>query len=725
MIINKNFQTMRIFKNSFVVLFSLIFFSGFSQSGIKNYGNTIKISSGATIKIFNGNFTNESSGKVDNDGNIILEGGNFYNNAANNVFINQNNTGNVVFYGTTTQNIGGTGNTSKFENLTVNNSATNALNLETDAEITNRLDFVDGIISTNQNKLIVSNTDSSAITGYDNTRFVNGHLRRYITTNTETYPFPIGNGLDTTNYYLAELVNNNLTGTSYIDATFGPLAHHNDADMNVSEASMTYSSVGTEGVWFLTPDAAVTGGTYDLRCYINNFSGLYDNRFTILSRTDSSLTAADWSTDPSGIGNPGINPAGGEGRLLSDGYALRQGYSHFTQFGIGKIECQSASLFPDTNICSGDSIVLYPGSFSSYNWSTGATDSAITVTTAGQYFVAVQNAAAGCGTSTDTINVGVTIIDFTTNSQDISCYGLNDGQISIIPTGGTPQYHYQWNPSNIDSSTVTNLGEGNYYATITDANGCHAYVIKIPIIEPDSLFLLADATTNPMCNGGNDGTIDVSYSGGTPPYNYLWNTSATNASLSDLTAGIYSLTLTDDNGCTSQTNFVLTDPTAIMVSGDTGVDENYYGYVNLNISNGTPPYSFVWSNGETTQNVSQLYSGEYTVTVTDFNGCSVVDTFIIEIPLIIPTIITPNGDDYNDSWDIINIEAYNNVHIEIYNRWGNIIYTYSGTGIGYKDKTIQWDGKWHGKDLPFTSYIYIIEVNNNEEAYRGVVTLKK
>jgi len=62
------------------------------------------------------------------------------------------------------------------------------------------------------------------------------------------------------------------------------------------------------------------------------------------------------------------------------------------------------------------------------------------------------------------------------------------------------------------------LSAGIYYATITDANGCEAYVIKVPIIEPDSLYLLADNITNPMCNGGNDGTIDVSYSGGTPPY---------------------------------------------------------------------------------------------------------------------------------------------------------------------------------------------------------------
>jgi gliding motility-associated-like protein len=692
---------------------------------IKNNGNTIGISSGATIKIVDGNFENNNNGKIDNDGNIIIDGGNWYNNATNNVFINPNDTGTVIFHGTATQTIGGTGNTTHFENVKLDNSAVTGLNLETDAGITGQLTMVDGLVTTNQNKLIILNTDSSGITGYSNTRFINGNLRRYIASNTETYPFPVGNGTDTTNYYPADIINHNLTGIQYIDATFGALTHHNDADMNVSEAGMTYNSVATEGVWYLTPDSAINSGTYDLKCYINNFSGLYDNRFAILSRPDSSLTAADWSADPAGIGNPGINPAGGDGRMLSDGYALRQGFSHFTQFGIGQITCQTAHLIDDTTICSGDSIVLYPGSFDAYSWSTGDTDSVITVTSAGQYYVTVQNANAGCGTSYDTVNVAVTIIDYTINSQNISCYGLNDGQITILPTGGTPDYHYQWSPAAADTATATGLSEGNYYVTITDANGCKAYVEKVPITEPDSLYLLAENTINPLCNGGNDGSIDVSYSGGTPPYHYLWNTSATDASISGLPAGNYSLTLTDDNGCTSQNNFVLTEPAAITVTGDTGIDNEYYGYINLQVTNGTSPYSFVWSNGETTQNIEDLYAGDYIVTVTDFNGCSVVDTFTIEIPLIIPTIITPNGDQLNDTWDIINIESYNDVHIEIYNRWGNLVYTYTGTGIGYKDKTIQWDGKWNGKELPFASYVYIVELNDNTETYRGVVTLKK
>ncbi|MCD6366925.1 MAG: gliding motility-associated C-terminal domain-containing protein, partial [Bacteroidales bacterium] len=543
--------------------------------------------------------------------------------------------------------------------------------------------------------------------------------------NTQTYAFPIGNGLTNSDYYLAELKNNNLNGVNYIDAYFGTLTNHNDADMVATEAGMTYNSLSTEGVWYLTPDSSITSGTYDLRCYINNFTGLSDNRFAILSRQDSSLTGADWSCDPAGIGNPGINPSNGDGRLVSDGYALRRGFNHFSQFGIGKIACQLPQLPDDTTICAGDSIVLYPGNFSSYLWSTGATDSTITVFAAGQYIVEVTNNNTGCGTMSDTVNVNVAIIDVTTQTQNITCHSFHNGQITVSPTGGTPEYHYQWSPAVSDSATATNLYEGNYYITITDANGCKAYVEKIPVIEPDSLYLLASNTTNPLCNGSNDGEITILYAGGTPPYSYQWNTTDTTSTLSQLTAGSYSVTLTDHNGCNDIETFNLTEPDAITITGNTDIDEDYHGYINLSVENGTLPYSFVWSNGETTQNIDKLSSGEYSVTVTDFNGCSVVDTFTITIPLIIPNIITPNNDGYNDTWNIVNIESYDNINIEIYNRWGNIIYTYSGSGIGYADKTVQWDGKWNGKKLPFASYIYIVELEDNNETYNGVVTIER
>ncbi|MFH2143180.1 MAG: SprB repeat-containing protein, partial [Bacteroidota bacterium] len=493
------------------VFFFLFCFSNYAQNGLVNSGNNIIVSTGSTLKILgpNGNITNNNNsgidGKIKNDGTIIIEG-NWINNANNYVFVNLNSTGNVVLNGIYTQEIGGTGNSTKFENLFINNSASTAVEITgpNDQYIENKLTFIDGTISTNTNKLIISNPDFSSITGYNNTNFVFGHLRRYISNNTDTYAFPIGNGLTGTDYYLTEILNNNMTGTNYIDAFFGVLTNHIDIDMNVTESGMIYNSFGTEGVWFLTPDVSVTGGSFDLRCYLDNFSGLYDNRFALLSRQDNSLTAADWDCNPCGIGNPGINPDDGEGRLLSDGYALRQGYTSFSQFGIGKIDCQQAQLPADATICYGDSLILYPGSFGSYLWSTGSTDSILVIFDSGQYFVEVVNINPGCGTSSDTINLTVSTIDNTIIIQDISCHGYNDGKISIFPSGGTPDYHYYWDPAQADTSHITGLSYNSYTVTIIDANGCKKTIPKIQINEPDSLYITSDIT-NPICSGVSNG----------------------------------------------------------------------------------------------------------------------------------------------------------------------------------------------------------------------------
>ncbi|MFH2095362.1 MAG: gliding motility-associated C-terminal domain-containing protein [Bacteroidota bacterium] len=720
-------KTLSVFLIAVFLVFSC---SVFAQSGLTNAGNTILISNGAYLKVMGngGNFTNDSfagiNGKVDNNGTVDIEG-DWTNNAGNSVFINPNDTGYVVLGGSFTQDIGGTGNSTRFENLWIDNALTDAVHLTgNNDQLTGNLVLLNGIITTGSNFIVVDNDNQSSLSGYNSTNFINGNLRRYIVNNTDTYAFPVGNGLASANYYPAELLNGNLTGVSYIDAYFGALANHNDIDMNVSEAGMDYYSIGTDGVWFLTPDAAATGGSFDLRCYIDNFTGLYDNRFAILSRPDNSLTGADWDCTPCGIGNPGISPADGEGRLLSNGYALRRGYSGFSQFGIAKVNCEIAQLPADTTVCSGESIVLWPGDFNSYLWSTGSTDSAIVATASGQYFVDVVNSNAGCSNSSDTINITVTVISYISQVQDVSCFGYNDGQINITPAGGTPDYHYTWNPALSDTSHVTGLSPISYALTITDANGCVYSVPKIQINQPDSLYYSA-SVTDPMCFGLTDGQIMITPYGGTPPYNYAWSTGGSASAITGLASGNYSLTLTDDNNCPKTESFTLADASQLVVTGQTGVSDSYSGYINTTIQGGTAPYSYTWSDGQTTENAAGLNSGDYSVTVTDFYGCLASGTWDITIPLFIPSVFTPNNDGHNDTWDIINIESYSNVSIQIFNRWGDVVFEFSGTGDSYGDVSEQWDGTWNGKELPFGAFVYIVDLDSGSEIYNGVVTIKK
>jgi gliding motility-associated-like protein len=167
---------------------------------------------------------------------------------------------------------------------------------------------------------------------------------------------------------------------------------------------------------------------------------------------------------------------------------------------------------------------------------------------------------------------------------------------------------------------------------------------------------------------------------------------------------------------------VLLNPDQIILN-DTMYLENHYWVIELSATGGTPDYTYTWSNGDNTSTVQGLLSGEYWVTVTDANGCTVENFYKVDIPLVIPSVITPNGDGKNDKFRITNISAYEKVTINVFNRWGDVIFSYSGTGAGYEDSSEQWDGTYNGNEAPLGSYVYVIELNDKEESYTGTVTI--
>jgi gliding motility-associated-like protein len=167
---------------------------------------------------------------------------------------------------------------------------------------------------------------------------------------------------------------------------------------------------------------------------------------------------------------------------------------------------------------------------------------------------------------------------------------------------------------------------------------------------------------------------------------------------------------------------VLTQPSAIQVT-DSVYYENHYGAISVSAVGGTPDYTYEWSNGETNNVVNGLFSGDYWLTITDANGCTITNSYNIEVELIIPSVITPNNDGKNDKFRITNIASAKEVDIKIFNRWGDVIFEYSGTGIGYEDSSKQWDGTYNGKELPMGSYVYIIDLKNDEDPSTGTVTI--
>jgi len=207
------------------------------------------------------------------------------------------------------------------------------------------------------------------------------------------------------------------------------------------------------------------------------------------------------------------------------------------------------------------------------------------------------------------------------NGEDVSCYAFNDGEATIIGVGGVGPYTYEWSNSQT-ASVATGLAATNYTVTVWDANLCETQN-SVTLTQPDTLDVQS-TIVDVSCNGGNDGEIDITASGGVMPYNYQWNFGPTTEDVTGLSAGTYQVNLTDANNCIYILDELVVDPTAIdldLVMTNALCKNDTNGLANLNVTGGTPPYTYLWNTGENTEDNINLGAGSYTVTVTDDNGC--------------------------------------------------------------------------------------------------------
>jgi uncharacterized protein (DUF2141 family) len=264
-------------------------------------------------------------------------------------------------------------------------------------------------------------------------------------------------------------------------------------------------------------------------------------------------------------------------------------------------------------------------------WSNGETTEDISGLTAGVYFVNVFDSHQ-CGVYAEFEVTEPTELTIDGTVIDVSCYGGNDGAIGISVNGGTPPYSVLWSNGSTDFA-ITGLLAGNYSVSVTDDDGCTD--LETFSVQDPGVLEIEGMVFSVSCNGGSDGAIDITVSGGTLPYSYMWSTGEITEDLSGLTAGNYSVMVWDANGCTAEATFTVDQPNPLSISAvvtDVDCYGNSTGAIDITVTGGTPPYSYLWSNGATTEDINNLPAGIYSVQVTDDENCSGTDSFIIGQP---------------------------------------------------------------------------------------------
>ena len=252
---------------------------------------------------------------------------------------------------------------------------------------------------------------------------------------------------------------------------------------------------------------------------------------------------------------------------------------------------------------------------------------------AGTYNVKVKESEGGCTTEQQVVLIQPTALVASNDKVDVKCFGESTGSVDASVSGGTAPYTYSWSNGSTNQD-LSGLAAGTYTLTVTDANGCTTTTQAL-VGQPVAALVASNDKVDVKCFGESTGSVDASVSGGTAPYTYSWSNGSTNQDLSGLAAGTYTLTVTDANGCKTTTQAVVGQPTALS-AGATKVDAKCFngtdGSVDLSVSGGTSPYTYLWSNNATTQDLSGVAAGVYNVTVTDANGCTTTANAIVGQP---------------------------------------------------------------------------------------------
>ncbi len=338
-----------------------------------------------------------------------------------------------------------------------------------------------------------------------------------------------------------------------------------------------------------------------------------------------------WNTGATGYYNANL-AAGSYTVTVSD----LNNCTNITTFEIAEPEAIDAEFTVSNVSCAngndGNIIAIATGGTAPYNytWNTGQTMANVSNLAAGNYTVTITDFNNCIHIETMEITAPA-IIASQFIIGNVSCANGNDGNVTAMPTGGTPPYHYNWNNGQT-TANIQNLTAGNYIVTITDSQNCqHTESVNIP--DGNSLNVVVSGIA-PSCATANNGGVNSTVNGGTAPYTYSWSNGSSAANLQNVGAGYYAVTVTDANGCAGIAETTLTEGAALAVELQ-GTGSSCFAATDASIFttiiNGVTPYTYSWSNGSTDANLQNVEAGFYAVTVTDANGCvGIANTTVTE-----------------------------------------------------------------------------------------------
>ncbi len=275
-----------------------------------------------------------------------------------------------------------------------------------------------------------------------------------------------------------------------------------------------------------------------------------------------------------------------------------------------------------------------------YTWShnAGLNNAVAAGLSAGPYTVTVTDDNGCTLSATNTINQPSAVTFGNQTITNVSCFGGSDGSGQLSPTGGTGAYSYTWNGV-VGSNPQTGLVANTYTVVVADANNC-PFTTTVNITEPPQL-VVAPVAVDALCFGASNGSMAANASGGTPVYTYVWSNGGSTATVTGLSLGLYTVTVIDSKGCSASSGANVNEPSAVNFNTQiTQVqcvgDQN--GTITAFPSGGTPPYTYSASNGSfvfypTGGIIIGLASGNYTVLVSDFNGCTITKPAFVPAPL--------------------------------------------------------------------------------------------